>query len=102
MNRARILVVDDKDNIVKLLQRILSPEFDVLTAEDGTRALGLIAEQDLDVVVTDIRMPGADGMIVLQETKRQHPDTEVILMTAFATVQAAVDAMKQGAYGFWR
>ena len=100
MNRARILVVDDKDNIVKLLQRILSPEFDVLTAEDGTRALGLIAAQELDVVVSDIRMPGADGMMVLQETKRQHPDTEVILMTAFATVQAAVDAMKQGAYDY--
>ncbi len=100
MNRARVLVVDDKDNIVKLLQRILSPEFDVFTAEDGTRALGLIAAQELDVVVTDIRMPGADGMVVLQETKRQHPDTEVILMTAFATVQAAVDAMKQGAYDY--
>ena len=100
MNRARVLVVDDKDNIVKLLVRILSPEFDVLTAEDGTRALGLIAAQEIDVVVTDIRMPGSDGMMVLQETKRQHPDTEVILMTAFATVQAAVDAMKQGAYDY--
>ena len=100
MTRARILVVDDKDNIVKLLVRILSPEFDVISAEDGTRALGLIAAQELDVVVSDIRMPGADGMVVLQETKRQHPDTEVILMTAFATVQAAVDAMKQGAYDY--
>ena len=100
MTRPRVLVVDDKDNIVKLLSRILSPEFDVTTADDGTRALGLIATQPFDVVISDIRMPGADGMAVLQETHRLQPDTEVILMTAFATVQAAVDAMKQGAYDY--
>lgn len=100
MTRGRVLVVDDKDNIVKLLARILSPEFDITTAEDGTRALGLIATTEFDVVVSDIRMPGADGMTVLQETRRQHPDTEVVLMTAFATVQDAVSAMKQGAYDY--
>jgi DNA-binding NtrC family response regulator len=100
MMRSRVLVVDDKDNIVKLLTRVLSPEFDVATAEDGTRALGLIAAQPFDVVLSDIRMPGADGMTVLAETRRLQPDTEVILMTAFATVEAAVDAMKQGAYDY--
>ena len=100
MTGASVLVVDDKDNIVKLLARILSPEFDVTTANDGTRALALIAAREFDVVVSDIRMPGADGMVVLQETRRQHPETEVILMTAFATVQTAVDAMKQGAYDY--
>jgi len=51
-------------------------------------------------VISDIRMPGADGMAVLQETRRVQPDSEVILMTAFATVQTAVDAMKQGAYDY--
>jgi two-component system response regulator HydG len=100
MTRARVLVVDDKDTMVMLLSRILSPEFDVTTAADGTRALGLISSQSFDVVISDIRMPGADGMAVLQETQRVQPDTEVILMTAFATVQAAVDAMKQGAYDY--
>jgi DNA-binding NtrC family response regulator len=100
MTAPRVLVVDDKDNIVKLLARILTPEFDVTTANNGTRALALIAATEFDVVVTDIRMPGADGMVVLQETRRQHPETEVILMTAFGTVQTAVDAMKQGAYDY--
>ena len=100
MSRGRVLVVDDKDTMVKLLSRVLSTEFDVTTAADGTRALGLIATQPFDVVISDIRMPGADGMAVLQETRRVQPDTEVILMTAFATVQAAVDAMKQGAYDY--
>ncbi|HEU0036145.1 MAG TPA: sigma-54 dependent transcriptional regulator [Kofleriaceae bacterium] len=98
--KPRALVVDDKDNIVKLLARILAPEFEVATASDGTRALALIAAQPFDVVLSDIRMPGADGMAVLQETKRLQPDAEVILMTAFATVQAAVEAMKQGAYDY--
>jgi DNA-binding NtrC family response regulator len=94
------LVVDDKDNIVRLLARILAPEFDVTTAEDGTRALGLVATHEFDVVVSDIRMPGADGMTVLRETKRRHHETEVILMTAYATVQDAVAAMKDGAYDY--
>ena len=97
---ARVLVVDDKDNIVKLLARILAPEFEVATASDGTRALALIAAHEFDVIVSDIRMPGADGMVVLQETRRRSPETEVILMTAFATVQAAVAAMKLGAYDY--
>jgi DNA-binding NtrC family response regulator len=100
VTRARVLVVDDKDNIVKLLARILSPEFDITTAEDGTRALALIAATEFDVIVSDIRMPGADGMTVLRETRRQYPETEVILMTAFATVQDAVSAMKEGAYDY--
>ena len=100
MTRPRVLVVDDKDNIVKLLARVLSPEYDVSTAEDGTRALGLIAASEFDVILSDIRMPGADGMTVLQETRRLYPDTEVILMTAFATVQDAVAAMKLGAYDY--
>jgi two-component system response regulator HydG len=100
MTRPRVLVVDDKDTMVKLLARVLSPEFDVTTAADGTRALGLLSSQPFDVVISDIRMPGADGMAVLQETRRVQPDSEVILMTAFATVQAAVEAMKQGAYDY--
>ena len=100
MNRGRVLVVDDKDNIVKLLGRILSPEYDVTAAEDGTRALALIAATEYDVIISDIRMPGADGMAVLHETRRLYPDTEVVLMTAFATVQDAVEAMKQGAYDY--
>ena len=100
MTRPRVLVVDDKDNIVKLLERVLSSEFDVVTAGDGTRALGLLASQSFDVVLSDIRMPGADGMAVLREAQRVQPETEVILMTAFATVQDAVEAMKQGAYDY--
>ncbi len=100
MKQPRVLVVDDKDTILGLLVRILSPEFDVTTAPDGTRALGMVVAEEFDVIVSDIRMPGADGMAVLAETRRLHPETEVILMTAFATVQDAVAAMKLGAYDY--
>jgi len=100
MKRARVLVADDKDNNLKLMKKILSGDFDVTLAEDGTRALALIAASDYDVVISDIKMPGADGMEVLRETKRLRPDTEVILMTAFGSVQKAVEAMKEGAYDY--
>ena len=100
MERARILVVDDKENIVKLLGRVLGESHDVTTAQDGQRAISLIASRDFDVVVTDLRMPGADGFEVLRVTKARAPYTEVIIMTAYATVQDAVSAMKQGAFDY--
>jgi DNA-binding NtrC family response regulator len=100
MERARILVVDDKENIVNLLVRILGESYEVTTAGDGGRAISLIGAQDFDVIVTDLRMPGADGFEVLRAAKARAPDTEVVMMTAYATVQDAVTAMKQGAYDY--
>jgi DNA-binding NtrC family response regulator len=100
MIRARVLVVDDKENILNLLRKVLGDHCDVTTAEDGARALALAAQADFDVIVTDIRMPGADGFEVLREAKRLQPDVEVILMTAYGSVQKAVEAMKDGAYDY--
>jgi DNA-binding NtrC family response regulator len=94
------LVVDDKENIVKLLERVLGESHDVTVAQDGQRAISLIASREFDVVVTDLRMPGADGFEVLRVAKVRAPDTEVIMMTAYATVQDAVTAMKQGAFDY--
>jgi two-component system response regulator HydG len=101
MSRPRVLVCDDKENFTKLFQRILPDDkYDVTTASDGARALGLLSATSFDVIVTDIRMPGADGLDVLREARARDPDVEVILMTAFATVPAAVDAMRQGAFDY--
>lgn len=70
MSRARVLVVDDKENYTKLFRRILPEDrFDVTTAEDGERAIGLTTAAPFDVIVTDIRMPGADGRAVLQAAR---------------------------------
>src|SRR5574341_2446455 len=98
MDSARILVADDKENMLKLVARILGDAYDVTTAADGNRAISLLGGQEFDVVITDLRMPGADGFEVLRAAKARSPDTEVIMMTAYATVQNAVAAMKQGAY----
>jgi len=101
MTRPRVLVCDDKENFTKLFQRILPPDrYEVTTAGDGERALGLLAAGGFDVVVTDIRMPGADGLTVLREARALDADVEVILMTAFATVPAAVSAMREGAFDY--
>ncbi len=100
MNRARVLVVDDKENMLKLFARILGDGYELSTAAEGDRALALVGAQEFDVVVTDLRMPGADGFEVLKAVKARSPDTEVVMMTAYATVADAVEAMKQGAYDY--
>ena len=101
MTRPRVLVCDDKENFTKLFQRILPPDrYEVTTAGDGERALGLLSAGGFDVVVTDIRMPGADGLTVLREARALDADVEVVLMTAYATVPAAVAAMREGAFDY--
>lgn len=97
MDRAHVLVVDDKENVLKLLVRILGDTYQVSTAGDGQRAMSLIAGQAFDVIVTDLRMPGADGFEVLRAAKARAPETEVVLMSAYASVQDAASAMKLGA-----
>ncbi len=100
MSPVRVLVVDDKENMLKLFGRILGEGYAVSTASDGARALALIASEEFDVVVTDIRMPGAGGFEVLQAVKARAPSTEVVMMTGYATVGDAVQAMKMGAYDY--
>ena len=100
MERARILVADDKENILRLFARFLGDGYELTTAADGGAALALVASREFDVVVTDLRMPVVDGFEVLRAVKARSPATEVVMMTAYATVQDAVRAMKQGAYDY--
>lgn len=100
MEKPRVLVVDDKENMLKLLAKVLSEKYEVALAAHGAEALAQIAARDFDVVLTDIRMPEADGFQVLKAVKASAPLTEVVLMTAYATVQDAVEAIKQGAYDY--
>lgn len=97
MTRARVLVVDDKENYLALFRRIMPADIEVVCAPDGNRALELLETEAFDVVVTDIRMAGADGMTVLRRIREAGLDTEVILMTAYGTIGDAVRAMKHGA-----
>jgi two-component system response regulator HydG len=98
---ARILVVDDQKNMRKTLGIMLKGAgFDVITASDGDAAMKLIDEELFDVVVTDLKLGQVDGLDVLQYTREKAPLTEVIVMTAFGTVESAVRAMKLGAYDY--
>jgi len=100
MTPVRVLVVDDKENMLKLFGRILADGYAVTVASDGARALALIATGEFDVVVTDIRMPGAGGFEVLLAVKARAPSTEVVMMTGYANIGDAVQAMKMGAYDY--
>ena len=97
----RILLVDDEVAHVKTLERLFTREgYDVTTAEDGQEALDEVRASHFNLVITDLMMPEVDGMELLQLVKTLSPETEVILMTAFGTVERAVKGMKEGAYDF--
>src|SRR5688500_16417963 len=96
-----MLVVDDKENIRRLLETAFKDKgFDVTTASNGEEAIALIDEHPFHVVITDLSMPGKDGIEVLKAVKAAGVDTEVIIVTAYGTIQNAVDAMRLGAYDF--
>jgi DNA-binding NtrC family response regulator len=98
--RARILIVDDKENMRALLRDILATRHDVTLAADGTAARTLLESESYEVVLTDVRMPGLDGFELVRLVKERWPLTEVVMMTAFASVSAAVEAIRQGAYDY--
>ncbi|MFO0585283.1 MAG: sigma-54 dependent transcriptional regulator [Anaeromyxobacter sp.] len=98
--RPKVLVVDDKENLRNLLVRVLGETCVVTAAEDGARALALLSSAEFDVVLTDLRMPGADGFDVLRAAAARPAAPEVVMMTAYATVGDAVRAMKLGAYDY--
>ena len=97
----RILVVDDELVICESCQRILEEEgLEVETVLSGAEAFGKMKENPFDIVITDLKMPGIDGMEVLRTLRREYPDTIVIMITGFSTVETAVEAMKLGAFDY--
>lgn len=101
MNKARVLVVEDKPHLLDLVGTILAEAHEVTKAPDGAVALELIeAQPPFDVVVTDVRMPRADGFQVLAAARRRDPETQVVLLTAYASIPDAVAAMREGAYDY--
>ncbi|MCE9577662.1 MAG: sigma-54 dependent transcriptional regulator [Deltaproteobacteria bacterium] len=96
-----VLVVDDEAAIVESLEKIFKREgLTVLTATDGQAGLDLLRRHRVGVLLTDLMMPRTTGMDLLKAAKTVAPETEVVLMTAYGTVETAVDAMKEGAYDF--
>ena len=99
--RGTILVVDDEGLARRSLVELLQEEgYQVHEAADGTTALHLLGEIDFDLILSDIKMPGADGIAVLKKARETHPQTMVILMTAYASVDTVVEALRFGAQDY--
>jgi len=97
----RILVVDDQRNMRVTTAIVLRQAgYDVSEAEGGAAALERIAAEPFDVVLTDLRMPNLDGMELLRTVQRSSPQTQVIVMTAYGTIESAVEAVRRGAYDY--
>ncbi len=98
-NHAKLLIIDDERVALKNLEHVMKKEgYEVTSTQSGQNAVKLLEEQIFDVVLTDLRMEKVDGLQILQRSRELHPDTEVIMITGFATLQSAVDAMKNGAF----
>ena len=98
--RSVVLIVDDDKNTREGLQRALRARYDVRLAEDAARAMAALDDGEVDVMLTDLRMPGTDGLELLRRVQAHHPEVVCILLTAYGSVETAVEAMKQGAFDF--
>ncbi|PRQ03748.1 Transcriptional regulatory protein ZraR [Enhygromyxa salina] len=96
----RVLVVDDRPNMLRLVQKILRADAHVLTANDGAAAINLLEREAVAVVLCDLEMREVGGLAVLEACKRTQPGAVFVLMTAYATVATAIQAMRMGAYDY--
>ena len=101
MKPARILLIDDEAIALTNLTHVLEREgYEVTACKDGESALAALAKGRFDLVLTDLKMPGLDGMEVLRRTRTEHPDVPVIMITGHASRDSAIEAMKAGAYHY--
>jgi len=97
----KVLLVDDEEQFLEVLaERLEARNFDVRKAFSGDEAIVKLQEQESDVVILDVLMPGKDGVQTLKEIKRLRPIVEVIMLTGHATVETAIEGMKLGAYDY--
>ncbi len=97
----KILVADDDEIALDVLSSLLSKEgYPVLTARDGIEAIAILRKESIGLVITDLRMPGADGLEVLGNAIRIDPDIAVVILTAYGTLDSALEAMEEGAFDY--
>src|SRR5687768_3073370 len=99
---ARILIADDEESIRFLLREVMRREgYDVQITDNGERAVQLVRENNFDLVILDVRMPGMDGIQALKEMRHIRPNLVVLMITAHGTTEVAVEAMREGAYDYF-
>ncbi|MDP3298050.1 MAG: sigma-54 dependent transcriptional regulator [Thermodesulfovibrionia bacterium] len=100
-NKVKLLIVEDEKVALRNLEHVMKKEgYEVVGTTSGTNALRILEEHEFDVVLTDLKMEKVDGLEVLEKAKSLYPDTEVIMITAYATVTSAVETMRKGAYHY--
>ena len=99
-HKVSILIVEDERNTREGLQRLLRTTYDVTLAEDGFRGINLLKKHNYDIVLTDLKMPGSNGMEVLEEALKKDPAPSCIILTAYGSIETAVGAMRAGAFDF--
>jgi DNA-binding NtrC family response regulator len=101
VSRGKILVIDDESIVRTSCNRALSPEgYEVKLSQNGADALKMLEEESFDLVLTDLKMPDIDGIEVLKMIKERWPQTEVIVVTGYQTVDTAVKSIKLGAFDY--
>ena len=96
----RVLIVDDEPNIHYSFQKILGKDYDIVSAYSAADGIALLRSKSLDAVVMDIKMPGMDGLEALQKMREIDKQIPIVMMTAFGSVDTAVEAMKHGAFQY--
>jgi DNA-binding NtrC family response regulator len=95
----KLLIIDDERIALRNLEHVMKKEgYDVTATQSGANALKLLEDRQFDVVLTDLRMEKVDGMHILKKTRELYPDTEVVMITGYATLDSAVETMKDGAF----
>ncbi len=98
--KLKLLIVDDDRTLLSALKTVFDQENDVTVCNDGKKAIDLCRNEKFDLIITDLMMPGANGLEVLTETKKIDPDSLVVLITGFASLETAVQAIREGAYDY--
>ena len=98
----KILIVDDEKDMLTLLTRIITEktDYDVITRHDPLKAIEILKEQSVNLVITDLKMPRMNGIALLDQVKKIQPDAAVVVMTAYATIETAVEATRKGAFDY--
>ena len=97
----KILIVEDDDVVREVVSEILSKEgYSAFTARDGLDAIRMLMIEDMHLVLTDLKMPNADGIEVLRQAVKNNPDCAVIILTAYGSLDSALDALKEGAFDY--
>ncbi|MBN1904136.1 MAG: response regulator [Deltaproteobacteria bacterium] len=98
--KLRLLIVDDDRTLLSALKTVFDQENVVTVCNDGKKAIDLCRNEKFDLIITDLMMPGANGLEVLTETRKIDPDCLVVLITGFASLETAVQAIREGAYDY--